>query len=272
MLFLAVSLSAAAGTSELLPPAAAETTEYTPDTLFEYINGAARMYLSYGFVGLTHARYHRGKDGSVDIDLDIYDMGSKLGAYGIYSNGRPPRVETQNWGSQGYRSGKIAVAWKGRLYIRAAASAETPELETMVAAVAAKAPGETTLPRLARLLPADGLVTNSDRYVARDLLGHSFLPGGMLARYRVGEEEFSLFLCEFESPDEARQAMSSLRGYEEKEGVVLGPFRAGFTAEDPGLGRMIVTGAGSFVAGTWGGSSEKDMQRLLLRLFAGLQE
>jgi hypothetical protein len=157
-LLLAVSLSAAVETSELLPPAAAETTEYTPDTLFEYINGAARMYLSYGFVGLTHARYLHGEEGRITIDLDIYDMGSKLGAYGIYSNGRPPHADTQEWGSQGDSSGKVAVAWKGRLYIRAVGSEETPELESMVAAVAAKAPGDPSLPRLAILLPDDGLV------------------------------------------------------------------------------------------------------------------
>jgi hypothetical protein len=249
-------------------------TEYTPETLFEYIDGAARMYLSYGFVGLTHARYRHGEEADLTIDLDIYDMGSKLGAYGIYSNGRPPQIEPQRWGSQGYRSGKIAVAWKERLYIRAAGSVETPELEAIVAGVAEKVPGHPSLPRLALMLPGEDLVTNSDRYVARDLLGHSFLPGGMLARYRVGEDEFSLFFCEFDSPEEAREAVARLREYEKREGLVLGEAsgvgQGGFRAEDPGLGRMLVTSSGRFVTGSWGGSSEEDMRRVLLRLVAAL--
>jgi hypothetical protein len=264
-LLLAASLSAAAEHADLLPQGlsmAGEVEEYTPDTLFEYINGAARMYNSYGFVGLTHARYLHGEDGAT-IDLDIYDMGSKLGAYGIYSNGRPPRVETKEWGSQGYRSGKIAVAWKGRLYIRVAGSMEMPELDAIVAGVAAKAPGDASLPDLALLLPTHGFVANSDRYVARDLLGHSFLPGGMLARYRAGEEEYSLFLCELDSSNEAAEAVASLREYEEKEGTVLDHSKDGFTAEDPGLGRMMVTRSGRFVAGVWGFSSKEPALRTL---------
>jgi hypothetical protein len=64
--------------------------------------------------------------------------------------------------------------------------------------------------------------------------------------------------------------MSKLRLYEEKEAAVLRSSKDGFTAEDQGLGRMIVTRTGSFVAGTWGGSSEEDMQRVLLHLVAGL--
>ncbi len=272
-MLLAVSLSAAAGNSDLLPPGlpmSGDIVEYTPDTLFEYINGAARMYLSYGFVELTHARYLHGEDANITIDLDIYDMGSKLGAYGIYTNGRPPDVDTQEWGSQGYRSGKIAVAWKGRLCIRAAGSAETPQLEAIVAAVAAKAPGDTSLPDLALLLPHEGLVANSDRYVARDLLGHSFLPGGMLARYKVGKEEFSLFLCEFESSDEAGGALARLRDYEQQEGQETGDAGGlgdeAFKARDPGLGHMLVARSGHFVAGVWGWSSEEPARRILLKL------
>jgi hypothetical protein len=273
MLLLIGSFCFAAEHSDLLPtdlPMAGDVMEYTPDTLFEYIDGAARMYLSYGFVGLTHAQYLQDEEGGVTIDLDIYDMGSKLGAYGIYTNGRPPDADTREWGSQGYRSGKIAVAWKGRFYIRAAGREETPRLDSIVAAVAAKAAGDTTLPTLAAMLPGDGLIANSDRYVARDLLGHSFLPGGMLARYRVGEEELSLFLCEFESSIEAGKALAMLRDYEQREGLEVGNaggvFEEAFKARDPGLGHMLIARSGRFVAGVWGCSSEEPARRILLKL------
>jgi hypothetical protein len=252
--------------------------DYDPGTLFEYINGAARMYLSYGFTRLTHVRYALPDGSGSTIDLDIYDMGSELGAYGIYSNGRPSDAASRPWGSEGFRSGEVAVAWKGRLYVHARSNGPSPELpamlERLVAGVARAAPGEAAPPGFFKMLPAEGLIRNSDRYVARDLLGHAFLPGGMLARYEVGEELLTIFFCELETADAARQAVAQLRAYEEQEGRVVGDEDEigdeGFRAEDPGLGRTLVTRSGRHAVGIFGGSSDTAARRILARLVANL--
>jgi hypothetical protein len=272
---------------ELIPPAASlpgwrvaeGPVQYAPETLFEYINGAARMYLSYGFRKLAHVVYASAGDDGTTIDLDIYDMGSELGAYGIYTNGRPLDIAKQSWGSEGYRSGKVAVAWKGQVYIHGRCSAESPALtgllERLVAAVADAAPGAGEQPDQFKLLPAEGLIRNSDRYVARDLLGHAFLPGGMLARYEIGDERLTLFFCELESEAAARQAVAGLRAYEERDGRLLGDESeigdSAFRAEDSGLGRALVTRSGRFAAGIFGGSSDAVARPVLARLIANLR-
>jgi len=272
---------------ELLPPLSSlpgwEVADgpalYAPETLFEYINGAARMYLSYGFTRLAHVRYAPVSDARSAIDLDIFDMGSDLGAYGIYTNGRPSNVTARQWGSEGYRSEEVAVAWKGRIYVHARSRGTSPKLTAMldrlVAGVARAAPGASAPPEFFKMLPADGLIRNSDRYIARDLLGHAFLPGGMLARYEVGSERLMLFFCELESPAAARLAVARLREYEEQDGRILGDESEigdeGFRAEDPGLGRALVTRSGRYAAGIFGGSSDASARRILARLVANLQ-
>lgn len=284
---LSVGASArAAAVSGLVPAAASlpgwsfveEPTEYDPETLYEYINGAARMYHAFGFTRLAHVRYAPEAGVGSPITLDIYDMGDALGAYGIYTNTRPPEVEPRAWGAEGYRRGRVAAAWRGAIYAHAEAEAgdatSAAMLEQLVAGVVDAAPGEPSLPGLAQLLPREGFLRNSDRYVANDLLGHACLPGGLLAEYGVNGGEYLLFLSDTGSESAARAAVETLRAYENEDGRVLGEASrigdGGFRAVDPGLGQGIVVREGRFVAGVWGGPSEATARRILGALLANL--
>jgi len=276
-----------AGVADLLP---AETmpgwtrvegpVEYDRDTLYEYIDGAARMYNAFGFTRLAHASYAPPSGGGAPVVLDVYHMGDALSAYGIYTNTRPPEAEPRAWGAEGYLLGRVAAAWRGAIYIHAKAGDENPAsvamLERLVARVAAAAPGTTELPAMAALLPREDLLRNSDRYVANDLLGHTCLPGGLLAEYAADHGEYLLFLSDTGSVPAARAAIDTLREYESEEGGVLGEETragaAGFRAVDPGLGRGIVIRRGRFVAGIWGGPGEAAARRILGLLLARLEQ
>ena len=53
------------------------------ENLYEYINGSADLYNSYGFQELVTINYAANEDQYVI--LDIYDMGTSLNAFGIFS-------------------------------------------------------------------------------------------------------------------------------------------------------------------------------------------
>jgi hypothetical protein len=259
---------------------AEETTEYDPVTLYEYLNGGAEGYLAYGFQRLAHARFALGADDASSVAVDVYDMGSKLGAFGIFSSGRHRDAVPRDWGAEGYRSGEIAAAWKGRVYVHARADEDsaslTSVLERLVDRVIDAAPGDASPPEILQRLPAEGLVPQTTRYVAEDLLGHAFLPGGVLAHYDCGPEECLLFLCELGSPEAARRALERLHEYESSQGALLegapGTGEGGFRAKDPGLGPGLVTRLGGSVAGVWGGGSPEMRESLLDSLAAGRWE
>ena len=95
----------------------------------------------------------------------------------------------------------MAAAWKGSISIHAQADDDRPKLieamENLVAQIAKSAVGGTSLPRIVHLLPSDGLVLLSERLVAKDLMSHAFLPGGVAATYEVAEDkEGTLFFSE----------------------------------------------------------------------------
>ncbi|MEE9464267.1 MAG: DUF6599 family protein, partial [Candidatus Neomarinimicrobiota bacterium] len=59
---------------------------YNRENLYEYINGGAELYLSYGFLQMISRTYT--KSGKPDIVVDIFDMGSSRNAFGVFSHSR----------------------------------------------------------------------------------------------------------------------------------------------------------------------------------------
>jgi len=167
--------------------------EFGPENLFDYMNGAAERYLSYGFIQALHLRYEIEDDDRSGITLDLYDMGSDQGAFGIYSMGRRRDSPALDWGTEGFAGGNAAQAFQGRIFVHGVADHDEPgavsALHGMIRDVTGKIPGESSWPAVLDPLPDQGLVPRSERYVAADLLGHAFLPGGVLATYHLDGHE-----------------------------------------------------------------------------------
>jgi hypothetical protein len=257
------------GLAKLLPAAASKNgwqmadgpTDYDSDTLYEYLNGGAPLYLKFGFQRMVHVRYQFGDHSLSSVTLDVYDMGSDLGAFGLYRSGRPPGAEVRDWGAEGYRSGTVAAAWRGSISIHAEADENRAELteamEDLVAKVANDVVGSTSRPQIIGLLPHDGLVPWSERIVAEDLMNHAFLPGGVLATYRVAGDEGTVFFSDLAGERAVTEAMAELRAHHDQWGEIVDDIDSigdgGFRFVDPGLGSGAVVSTGFFVVGVHGG-------------------
>ncbi len=259
---------------------AKELTVYTPDNLYEYNNGAAPKYIAYGFEKLAHIRYKYKDDDFLSIAVDVYDMGSPLGAYGIYSTGHGRDIEVrEGWGTEGYLSGTVAVAWKQRFYIDISADEDQPALISMTKKlmedIVASIPKKDLRPRILDLLPKRGFIPHSDQYVAKDLFGHSFLPGGLLASYKIEDQEALLFVTDLKTKKAADEALDRLLGYEKEWGEIESQGeddfgKEHFWAKDPGLGKGVAARTGRYIAGMWGVQSKNEAEAILRRLIAEL--
>jgi hypothetical protein len=254
--------------------------EFTPATLFEYLDGGAERYLTLGFRSLVQVRYEAVADVRAAVTLDVYDMGSDLGAFGIYSSLRPEAAEFRDWGAEGYRSGSVAAAWKDRVLVHAEVDDERPDqvalVERLVAHVCASLPAPAARPAILDRLPAAGLVPRSERYVASDLLGHEFLPGGVLASYEIDGRRAEAFFSDLGDEAAVARALAELRAHYARFGEITGGEPAagagGFRFAASGLGQGTVTGAGRFVAGVHGDLPAEAHDDLLARLVARLQD
>src|SRR4051794_19771745 len=61
---------------------------YKPDSLYQYIDGGADVYLLYDFRILLHQNF---KSAGAELTADIYDMGTPEDAFGIYAAERSAR-------------------------------------------------------------------------------------------------------------------------------------------------------------------------------------
>lgn len=229
---------------------------YGPDRLYDYLDGGAERYLGYGFRELVHVRYQRGEDPLACVTLDLFDMGGGAGAFGMFRSALSPDAAAEAWCAEGYSSGTVAAAWRGSLYIHGEADDGRPELlatlNAFVGEACGRAPGEAVLPAFLAPLPAEGLVPQSERWVAADLFGHAFLPGGVTASYRLEGCEARLFYSDLGGEQAAGQALEKLRAHWAGRAAVEelpSPGRGGFRYSDEKLGSGSAVTAGRFVAG-----------------------
>jgi hypothetical protein len=244
-------------------------TLFTPDTLWEYLDGGAPRYLAYGLVQMVHVRYQLGDDPLSSVSLELYDMGSELGAFGIYSSIRPPDLSVRSWGAEGYRAGNTAAAWKGQVFVHASADDERAELteamEWLLSRICEHVTGATSPPPILNPLPSEDMVPHSERYVASDLFGHAALPGGVLATYKIGGRRADLFFSELSNEVAAEEALAAFRLEKERWTEVSGAPR-GFRFEDPSGTSGTVLRSGRFVIGVLGDVPFDTQDALLSRL------
>lgn len=181
--------------------------------LFQLIDGAGEMYLRYGFREFARSEYRKAGTSQV-VTVEIYDMGSPLGAFGqfsmLLSNERDPatmQANATNHGAGGFLGGSQLVFWKGHYLAQVNFMDEDSDDETALAAqarvalplianaVAGALPADPApSPAPPSNLPSAGLVWGGTTYLAENALGlgttgpawigHYRAPSG--ARYRLG--------------------------------------------------------------------------------------
>jgi hypothetical protein len=141
-----------------------ETETYDRETIFQYINGAGEVYLSYGFNEVTVAWY--SKPEAPEISAEIFNMGQAEDAYGVFSHSR--NSEETGIG-QGYEyQGSLLCFWKGPYFVCVRAEEETPESKDAVFALAGEIDSSITetgeKPPIVDLLPTPNLSRGSVRF------------------------------------------------------------------------------------------------------------
>ncbi len=137
---------------------------FNRENLYDYINGGAEIYLSYGFIELVNRTY--ALPGQPEIKLDLLDMGNSKNAFGVFVHSRESVASDFGQGSIYYQG--YLQFWMDRYIVSIISSPETPESKQAIFALAReieKSIGqEGPLPEILQLLPEQNLVEESIRY------------------------------------------------------------------------------------------------------------
>jgi hypothetical protein len=187
-----------------------DKTVYGKLNLWEYINGAADLYLTYDFENLYMAEYLNNKGQSVKVE--IYKHSSPVNAFGIYTAERMIDYRFIDVGLQGYIEPDALNFITGEYYVKMMSTGvpgiEEATLLTMAWEIDSKLDRDKKMPDVINLFPAEGKISNSEKYIARDFLGYSFFHSAFTADYNAGEE-FKLFIIKLENESSAEAMIES---------------------------------------------------------------
>lgn len=185
-------------------------TFYGRDTVWQAINGAAELFVSYGFISLREQGYAR-KNGSLTVQL--YDQGAPLGAFGVFARERPPEGKRLAAATDAaYSAGAHCLGYKGRSYLKVVLNTgklSRRSCSHLLATLAAWLPGSHKPPRALALLPEKGRVPGSARYTRRSFLGTKRLRNCVHADYARGpdvKKRYTLFVM---LPKKGESAMAA---------------------------------------------------------------
>jgi hypothetical protein len=183
-----------------------EVQTFTPKTLYEYINGAADLYLMYDFEELKMAEYVNEKKASVTID--VYHHETPTHAFGIYSQERLPNANFLDIGAQGYIEQNILNFLIGPYYVKISSYNTGSEDQEVLLAFAKKISenlgGKGALPSILTTFPAEGKIINSEKFIAQNFLGYSFFYSAFTADYELSDKKFKLFIIEGTDKNECK--------------------------------------------------------------------
>jgi len=173
-----------------------EVQTFSPKTLFEYINGDADLYLMYDLQELKVTEYLNEKKASVIVD--VYRHKTPTHAFGIYSQERLSNANFINVGAQGYVEEEILNFIAGPYYVKITGYKIESGAQEVLLSFAKKVLenlGEKgTLPTLLNSFPRDGKVKNSEKFIAKNFLGYSFLHSAFTCDYELSGKKFKLFV------------------------------------------------------------------------------
>ncbi len=249
---------------------------YTKKTLFERINGQAELFFKYGFQKSVFALYQNQKDKENQIELDIYDMGSVLHAFGIFSRFRNGDREG-GVGLESYVENRSGFFYQGKYFVMLFGTESNPDLLRYWSLLIAKNIADhSPPPREIGFFPKEGLKPGSIQYFPEGLLGRKFLGRGFQGTYMEklhveaagqgkaevveGDEvkakdrakESKLFIAVFKNSQEAINALKHYRDDLAKKGKVYQFKSDTLRGEDDYQGKVLAVQRRFYLLGAIG--------------------
>ena len=269
---------------------------YTKKNLFEHIDGQAELFFKYGFQKSAFAIYQNKKNDEDQIELDIYDMGNVLQAFGIFSRFRSDD-QPIGIGLDSYLDDRSALFYKGKYFVMLyATESNSPTLKQWATKIASRIVDSSLAPKEIGYFPPNGLKPGSTQYFPEGLLGHQFLKRGFKGTYvekdelkekgeakikgkekvRTEDKEFQLFMAIFK---DSQEAMSALKVYKDdlskkgkvSSGSIIELKTWALKGEDPYQGKVIVLQKGVYLLGVVGFEKEEEGEHLLTNFMKNIR-
>jgi len=223
---------------------------YTSNNLWNIINGAADAYLSYDFQKLFTAEYINDQDKRLKVY--IFEHSTPTNAFGIYSQERSNDYTFVSTGAQGFKSEDAYYFINGPYYVQISTNDQglSKEMKTLASQIEQNIDHPGELPQALNHFPTEGLVKNSEKYIAANFMGYSYLHSAFVADYKKQDQSFRVFIIHPEKQQAIGEMLTKYFDFVEqpadkREGEVI-------KVEDPYNGEVWLYRHGKYLAGVTG--------------------
>jgi len=127
---------------------------YTPENLYDYIDGGAELYLSYGMKEVASRIITRDNS---EIRIEIFDMIEAKNAFGVFTHTRTHDEMKYGQGSQYFTGAQIF--WKDNYFVAITANDDNESIQSAIKLIANEIDGNILsvgeIPAIINLLPDD---------------------------------------------------------------------------------------------------------------------
>jgi hypothetical protein len=224
---------------------------FSPENLYEYIDGAAENFLNYDFKQLAVQNYANAQGQALSAEIYFHDTAEN--AFGIYSSEKPTAGKYFELGSQGYAEAGILNFICSAYYVKISGFELGLEGQNVMTnlgrALAGKINANAALPKILQAFPGAGKNANSERFILNNFLGHDFLHSAYTATYRVKGQNFQLFIISAGNETAARGMLEKYAALDKKTpGQKIQPGM--LTINDPYNGPLYILWQGKFICGS----------------------
>jgi hypothetical protein len=203
-----------------------ENRTYSPDTLYDFMNGAADLYFTYGFESLAVGKYEHGQGGRLRVE--VYRTATDADAFGLFTYNSFGEAIDLGVDAR-WASGTGLAFWQRRTFVQIIARDQVDDaaLRAFGEAVAAALPAGGERPVVVGALPGEGLQSGNVHFFREQMALENFLwlgaanvlglgpdVEGTLADYALDGQTASLLLVAFPDAKRAQDALTGLEGAE----------------------------------------------------------
>jgi len=210
---------------------------YTSKNLFDYIDGGAELYLSYGLVGMTGCKYNG--DSLPQVNVEIYEMIDSKNAFGVYTQSRDKEESDYGQGSQSFPD--FILFWKNKYFVIVNTQEITPEsrkaIQYLAKLVDESIPETGDKPDIINLLPKKELAPAGFLYFHHYIWLNAYIfiadyniinldeqTNAVLAKYGDADARSYLLLVEYPDQEKAIAAYKQLKDKFAPESTPANPY------------------------------------------------
>ncbi|MBI3123507.1 MAG: hypothetical protein HYZ10_03805 [Ignavibacteriales bacterium] len=251
---------------------------FNDQNLYDYIDGAAELYISFGFTKVFNRIYSAGE--GKEIIVDIFYMNTPQDAFGAFSFS--VGKVGNDFGTQSQTAQGAIVFWKNNFVVSIVENPASEEAKktslTIAKLIDESIPEKGSFPEVLKYLPSENLDVQSVRYFrhyvwfntytyisGENILNINQNTHGVLAKY--GDKE-KLILMIIKYPDE-REALAALEKFNRAYYKTLKPKPVVKPKEGKFSGSRVVK---NFFVGVFGGKAERDVKALISRAHKSISD